>query len=396
MNSERYLKRATRGLYGQHRQDTQAELRGAIEDKIYRYSLLGLAPADAEQAALRDLGDPAAIAQELRVVHTLTPALKFALLTGVTVLLSFQAAAKNYVINAAPAPLEVRQQSCSMELNGVYTHSEGRREFVEQQIKMHGSRARAEAACLKDLPNPNRFIRVADLNAALKGAGFKVFEDDLLPGRVAVDFGGNGNWTTLVDAGTYSSGKVNDEPYADAYILLSNLRLQSTVPLQLKGTRNPTLIIGSMKAQLGTEPRPVQGIDLLGGLVAQDLERLLRQQHQTQLHFSGVAWTDWSNVGNPLAVAERGEALYGVLSSSPGCGCADDQNQDSFLTLSLHQAQQGQIKLPLNPLNRVNNVQELAQARARGHGAYLLYRVDASDLRNVKFAVVPKVPQVWK
>ncbi|WP_019588043.1 permease prefix domain 1-containing protein [Deinococcus apachensis] len=68
--TEVYLNRATRGLWGQKRRDAQTELRGAIEDKVYRYRLLGLSEAEAARAALRDLGSPHAIARDLSRVHT--------------------------------------------------------------------------------------------------------------------------------------------------------------------------------------------------------------------------------------------------------------------------------------------------------------------------------------
>lgn len=44
---DRYLKRATRGLWGQKRRDAQAELRGAVEDKVYLCRLQGQSEAQA-------------------------------------------------------------------------------------------------------------------------------------------------------------------------------------------------------------------------------------------------------------------------------------------------------------------------------------------------------------
>ena len=56
MNRDQFIRHATRGLWGTRKRDAALELRGAIEDKIYRHQLCGLSAADAERAALRDLG----------------------------------------------------------------------------------------------------------------------------------------------------------------------------------------------------------------------------------------------------------------------------------------------------------------------------------------------------
>ena len=60
--TDQFIRHATRGLWGQKKRDAALELRGAIEDKIYRHQLCGLSELEAEQAALRDLGSPHAIA----------------------------------------------------------------------------------------------------------------------------------------------------------------------------------------------------------------------------------------------------------------------------------------------------------------------------------------------
>ena len=44
--TERYLRRATRGLWGRRRQAVQQELRGEIEDKVWRHRLGGCTEAD--------------------------------------------------------------------------------------------------------------------------------------------------------------------------------------------------------------------------------------------------------------------------------------------------------------------------------------------------------------
>ena len=115
--TDRYLHRATRGLWGQRKRDALMELRGAIEDKIYRHRLCGLSEIEAERAALRDLGSPAAIARELGVVHTGPQVMRVTLLLGVAGLLGMRAAAQLPTVQAVPVPVEV---NCTFDLSLIH------------------------------------------------------------------------------------------------------------------------------------------------------------------------------------------------------------------------------------------------------------------------------------
>lgn len=104
-NVEHFLRQATRGLWGQHKRDALTELRGAVEDKVYRHRLAGLNETDATLAALQDLGSSHAIARDLNRVHTAPSVLRAALLLGVAGVVGMQAAAQIPMIHAAPVPV---------------------------------------------------------------------------------------------------------------------------------------------------------------------------------------------------------------------------------------------------------------------------------------------------
>ncbi|MFC4455101.1 permease prefix domain 1-containing protein [Deinococcus sonorensis] len=72
--TERYLKQATRGLWGQQRQALRAELHGHIQERIAEFRLGGLSVEDAERQTLRELGVPAQVSTGMLGVHAL-PAL---------------------------------------------------------------------------------------------------------------------------------------------------------------------------------------------------------------------------------------------------------------------------------------------------------------------------------
>lgn len=71
---ERYLKAATRGLWGQQRREVRTELQGHITVRIQELRLGGLTEAEAQRQTLRELGAPAEVRTGMLGVHTL-PAL---------------------------------------------------------------------------------------------------------------------------------------------------------------------------------------------------------------------------------------------------------------------------------------------------------------------------------
>jgi hypothetical protein len=73
-DTERYLKAATRGLWGRERNALTAELRGHISARIQDFRLGGLSGAEAERQTLRELGAPVQVSGGMLGVHTL-PAL---------------------------------------------------------------------------------------------------------------------------------------------------------------------------------------------------------------------------------------------------------------------------------------------------------------------------------
>lgn len=68
--TERYLRAATRGLWGQERRALQTELRGHISARVQEFRLGGLSEAEAERQTLRELGAPVQVSGGMLGVHT--------------------------------------------------------------------------------------------------------------------------------------------------------------------------------------------------------------------------------------------------------------------------------------------------------------------------------------
>lgn len=68
---ERYLRRATRGLWGRERRALRAELLGHIQQWVRELRVGGLDQAEAERLTLRELGAPAQVARGMAGVYAL-------------------------------------------------------------------------------------------------------------------------------------------------------------------------------------------------------------------------------------------------------------------------------------------------------------------------------------
>lgn len=70
-DTERYLKTATKGLWGRQRRALRDELSGHISVRIQEYKLSGLPEQEAERQTLRELGAPSQVSSGMLSVHTL-------------------------------------------------------------------------------------------------------------------------------------------------------------------------------------------------------------------------------------------------------------------------------------------------------------------------------------
>lgn len=69
--TERYLRAATRGLWGRRRRELHAELKGHVEVRVQELRLGGLSQGEAERQTLRELGAPVQVSGGMLGVHTL-------------------------------------------------------------------------------------------------------------------------------------------------------------------------------------------------------------------------------------------------------------------------------------------------------------------------------------
>ncbi|GGL14900.1 hypothetical protein [Deinococcus radiotolerans] len=381
MTRDQFIRRATRGLWGQKKRATALELRGAIEDKIYRHQLCGMNAADAERAALRDLGSPHAIARDLNRVHTAPAAIRATLLLGVAGLLGMQAVAQVASIRTAVSP-ESLQTSCILpsetEIRAMSTTDQAR---MRQAIAEQGGPAGYLAACQKDITQSGGFalLRVKDVLDALKAGG--------------VDIGDQTDTSTAsftapliayidhTPGPLYSTTDIGGERYIGGSDLIAFLRLSTDLPLRLTGLRNPVLQIGTVKLQLGTPAVPLLTTNLVAGVIMRggpfDLPRPGDMLDSDRLPPDAPRLAVPGQDGDLYAVIQNFERLKG--------------HAGEMLLVRARKA--GAISIAfesVSPAPRtVTSLAELNAATAKRENAVMVYRVNATDLQRLSFAQVP-------
>lgn len=385
---DRFLKRATRGLWGQKKRDAQTELRSAVEDKIYRHRLSGLGESEAVRAALRDLGSPATIARDLNHVHTEPQIARMTLLLGLTGLLGLQAVAQVQSIQTAYKPSDI-ESICRVPTPAeLKTSPRAIQTQYRQQLAHYGGAQAFLQKCRNgELPIAgNPLLKVDDVLAALKAGGITVGDQ--------TDFTSAPSTTPLIlYTGTnhdtpgplYQTTDIRGERYIGTGDLIAFLTFATTQPLRLSGVRNPVLRVGQTALQLGTDRTPL----LRTNAVAQIILRGLGGLNLPRPAEMAYGMDDGSPQPSAphLSVPGQDGELFAVIQNF------ERLKGNSSEWLMVRERTGGTIPIAfqaVTPTPRlVTTLKELDAATAHKENAVMVYRLDAADLRHVTLAQIP-------
>ncbi|GGR90013.1 permease prefix domain 1-containing protein [Deinococcus sedimenti] len=131
---EHYVHNATRGLNGQTRKDTQAELLDHITERTRQLTLTGLSPEQARAQAMQELGPAPTVARSLRANQHVHPALSAAALLALATMLLWPVPE---LLNSQPDPFNTTTTQSVRELRaeGYLTIRE-----ANTQLKPYGIR----------------------------------------------------------------------------------------------------------------------------------------------------------------------------------------------------------------------------------------------------------------
>ncbi|MDR6221319.1 permease prefix domain 1-containing protein [Deinococcus soli (ex Cha et al. 2016)] len=388
MTRDQFIRHATRGLWGTRKRDAALELRGAIEDKIYRHQLCGLSELEAEQAALRDLGSPHAIARDLSRVHTAPAAIRATLLLGVAGLLSMQAVAQIPAVGSAFMPNDVDIQQCDyITGQAMADRSPAMRARIDRLLAQAGGLAGLREQCRAGaFATLGPLLNVADLLTALKAAQVPVNADASASSVLLLKGGLNGSIPQV----SFQTQTIGGQRYLPGMFLITFLQTVTTQPFTLTGQTNPVLTIGSARVPIGSARAPVQTVDVL----AHGLSTSRRTDTSLPLPVSTIPMTTTLPIdpaAPQLAVPGQDGEVFAVVQNILRIN-EDRRGADAPETLWVRARQGGRIAFTdeLNPnIRLVNSQAELDQATARGVKAAVVYRVNTANLQHPALTVVP-------
>ena len=237
---ERYVRRASRGLWGKKRREVAAELRGHIESRVVEFRASGLGQAEAIRQTLRELGAPEQVRAGMGQVYLL--------------------------------PMMVRSGALAL-IGAVLATS-----LVTRGI----AQVRAFYATSTN-PYLEAYLDRADLRSELESADVDVTGIDKLPVMLVAELGQKLQITT--SPGRRTSDAAADLLKRDDVLKYVSLRdvlqlLEGTsLPVTVKGWTNPTLSVGKTHIDLGSAGQPFNVYPLYA--------------QQVKKFFDGVAGKTW-------------------------------------------------------------------------------------------------------
>jgi hypothetical protein len=303
---EQYLKRATKGLYGSKKLEVQAELRGSIEARIWKLENRGKTSDEALATALLEMGAPATISAGLIKEHTMPKILKSMILTFVFAATSFTA------LNSSRAQIEVVTQPISGEsVNTKPTACEQNLAMYYlsfSSIKENLEAAGVTVADTPAAPQEKSQTYSADTKPTLRFRLPTATKDLILQTAPGIDSPWKDDTGKLIFNPKPSQNVGNDRFYMSLWSFLHQLR-NSGLPVRIEGWRNPSVIVGQTKLEIGSATTLVTPHQLYSSIAAQSaFQGLETYAWQTSCHAENHAIRVNAPVGTVYAVIVSADA----------------------------------------------------------------------------------------
>ena len=260
---ERYLTRATRGLWGKKRLEVKEELAAHIEGRVKRHLVAGLDEAAAVQKALTELGQPAQVSAGMVRLHTAPTLMGLGMMMSATALLVF-ALVTGGMAQSVPGTLYFPSQACVSAFQEGRASSSPVRDYFEQGT--------FDSKC--NLLGSELWLNFETIRPILETQGVGITD---LTGRMELSFpSGEKVSFTFDEPGTviydWDDKAMTAEPdYFDLWALVKAVAQNPDIPLSIAGWDNPTLTVGNTSFQVGTGEQPFYGEDFYDNY----LERVL-------------------------------------------------------------------------------------------------------------------------
>ena len=254
--AERYLRRATRGLWGRRRREVREELAAHLEERVTAYRIAGFSEVDATDRALTELGSPRVVSAGMARLYTL-PTVMGSSLAAAVLGLSFLALwpkglAQPAVIGSFywPSP----ECTAALRTDSVLGAFRVCRELdttlwldpqaLAKTLEAQGVRVRRNAKTLTLAFPGGAYVGVPT-------GGYTVMFSEGLTFDVTLDnFEVNGFEEIPAEPGSVS-----------LWDLLESVGKQSDLSIRVEGDKNPVVHLGGISFRVGTELRSVDGAE---------------------------------------------------------------------------------------------------------------------------------------
>jgi hypothetical protein len=234
---ERFLRQATRGLWGQERQIVRQELESHVRHRAQRYEIDGSSEVEAIKLAIADLGEPREINSGMKGVYTLASTIRAGVMTALIAtftLMGTQLGSAQISAWSSPTCLKLSPSGYSVNVK----ENNKERDFT--------------LSC-----EPNfLWVAVGSLRPTLEPLGIKFADttDDYHEVRFP-----NG-WPFRI---TNNGGILIFD--------FVNILKGSNLPIQITGWDNPKITVGKTSFTLGSSENPITGSSVYATLLYRDL-----------------------------------------------------------------------------------------------------------------------------
>jgi len=231
---ERYLRRATRGLWGQKKREVEEELMAHISGRLNAHLIAGLDEIVALQKTLEELGSPEEVNSGMTTLY-LTPKL----LSSSTLIMAFTLLAYVAITSGAAQTLGVKYRLPSTLCLGLKEHN--------VPDRCSPAKGRIQIKALQDALFPHG-VKVAESNSALTLEFPEAQALDIPLDRVA----------SLDDADRpLPSDQHSRRDYVGVWDVIRALMSQTEMPVMLEGWNDPMLRIGDVHLRLDSREQVV-------------------------------------------------------------------------------------------------------------------------------------------
>jgi hypothetical protein len=272
---EKFLRQASRGLWGRERQTVRRELESHIRHRANRYEVSGSSEQDAIKLAIADLGEAREINSGMKGVYSVPTTIRAGVLTAALATFVFMGVQLSTA--QVTGTYQFPTPDCIEKNQATYT-------IVDQEYRCNYG-------------NGEFYVSIQSVQMVLEPLG--VIFKKLTDREIIIRFPEGESVTMPTHLGDWQaadkSNKLHDLPIINGYIYASTFieKLFSThLRASIEGWDNPKITVGKTSFRLGTDSQIVNAGSAYGGLIS----RMLRN---TMMDFG-----TWPSFGTDVKLVE--------------------------------------------------------------------------------------------